>query len=269
MRRFLATALLVLITAAPGVAPDAAAQGQALAGYGVVLMHGKGGRPGGLIGSLAAALESDGAVVLMPRMAWAGSQGRPDKYDVPYEKALAQISPVIEQLKTRGARRIVVAGQSLGANAAIGYAVRHNTGLAGIVALAPGHTPELGAFRSRVANDVARAKQLVASGHGGSLATFLDLNQGHYFPVQATPAAYLSFFDPDGPAVMPRNAAAMPRMPLAWVIGRWDRLAEAGRGYAFDRAPQHPKSRYIEVDAEHSDTPTVARREVIAWLRAL
>jgi pimeloyl-ACP methyl ester carboxylesterase len=120
-----------------------------------------------------------------------------------------------------------------------------------------------------LADEVARAKQLVASGRGGTLASFLDLNQGNTFQVQATPAAYLSFFAPNGPAVIPRNAAAMPAMPLLWVIGRRDRLAEAGRKYAFDLAPRHSKSRYLEIDAGHFDTPTVSRPEVIAWLKAL
>src|SRR5262245_16975261 len=268
MRKLLAAALLA-VTAGPSLAPSASAQSQTLGGYGSGLMHGKGGQPGGNIASLAAAIKSEGAVVLTPRMAWAGSQGRPDKYEITYEQALTRISPVIEQLKAQGATKIVVAGQSLGANAAIGYAARHGAGLAGIVALAPGHTPERTAFRKRFADEVARAEQLVASGRGGTLASFLDLNQGNLLQVQATPAAYLSFFAPNGPAVIPRNAAAMPTLPFLWVIGRRDRLAEAGRGYAFDLARRHPKSRYLEINAGHFDTPTVSRPEVIAWLKTL
>ena len=73
-----------------------AAQGNGLAGYGVVLMHGKGGQPGGPIASLAAALQSEGAVVIAPRMARSGSKGHPDKYDVTYEQSLSQIDRAIE-----------------------------------------------------------------------------------------------------------------------------------------------------------------------------
>lgn len=261
-------AVLLALMAAPGLTVPAAAQGQALAGYGIVLLHGKGGQPGGNIASLAAALDSEGAVVLMPKMAWSGSQGRPDKYDVAYEQALAPINAGVEQLKGR-ARKIIVAGQSLGANATFGYAARRGAGLAGIIALAPGHTPERAGFRNRFAGDVARAKELVASGRGGTPATFADTNQGNAFQVRATPTAYLSFFDPNGPAVIPRNAKTMPTTPLLWVIGRRDRLAEAGRGYAFDLAPKHPKSRYVQIDSDHFNMPTAARREVIAWLQAL
>ena len=264
-----------LLTAVVGawalaVAPQASARSEALAGYGIVLLHGKGGQPGGgYIAGLAEALRSEGAIVIAPRMAWSGVQGQPDKYDVPYEQALSHITPAIEQLKAQGATKIVVAGQSLGANAAIGYAARHGSGLAAIVALAPGHTPERAIFRSKVADGVARAKELVASGKGATLGSYPDLNCGRSLTVRATAAAYISFFSPEGPALIPRNAAAMPAIPLLWVIGRSDRCSPAGRGYAFDRAAKHPKSRYVEVEADHFETPNVARRAVIAWLTAL
>jgi pimeloyl-ACP methyl ester carboxylesterase len=264
--RTIFAATLLAFSMVPALAVSAAAQ--ALAGYGIVLLHGKGGQPGGNIASLATALEAEGAAVVMPKMAWAGAQGRPEKYDVSYEQALAPIKAAVDQLKAR-ASKVLVAGQSLGANAAIGYAARHGAGLAGVIALAAGHTPERAGFRDRFASEVARAKQLVASGRGGALETFADTNQGNTFQVRATPSAYLSFFDPSGPAVIPRNAKAMLSLPLLWVIGRRDRLAQAGRGYAFDLAPKHPKSSYLEIDADHVGTPTAARREVIAWLKTL
>ena len=87
--------------------------------------------------------------------------------------------------------------------------------------------------------------------------------------MRAKATAYLSYFDPDGPAVMPRNAAAMPALPLLWVIGRSDPLFGRGEGYAYARAPKHAKSRYVIVDANHRDTPTAARQAVIDWLKAL
>jgi pimeloyl-ACP methyl ester carboxylesterase len=258
----------VLAALIAGFSSDVAAQGKGLAGFGVVLLHGKGGAPGGNIAPMAAALQSEGAIVIMPRMAWTGSKGQPDKYGVPYEQALTAIDGVIAQLKRRGAKRIVVAGQSLGANAAIGYAARHGDGLAAVIALAPGHAPERMRRRPDIAESATSAKQLVAAGKGNVLATFSDINQ-EPFKVKATPAAYLSFFDPDGPAVIPRNAAAMPAIPFLWVIGRSDPLAQAGSNYAFDKAAKHAKSKYVEVNAGHLDTPAAARTEVIAWLKSL
>ena len=68
---------------------------------------------------------------------------------------------------------------------------------------------------------------------------------------------------------MPRNAARMPAVPLLWVVGTGDSMYQRGEGYAYARAPRHPKSRYVVVSAGHRDTPSAAREQVVAWLRAL
>lgn len=246
----------------------AIAQEKTLAGFGVVLMHGKGGQPGGYIQPIASALQSQGALVVMPKMAWSGTKGRPDSYSVSYATALLGIDRAIALLKSQGATKIVVAGQSLGANAALGYAVNKGAEISGIVLLAPGHTPE----RVRVpeiASALANAQQLLRSGKGQETADYPDFNQGKRFYTRATAEAYVSFFDPKGPAVMPLNASLIPSLPMLWIIGRRDVLVSAGRGYVFDRAPANKKSQYIEIDAEHIDTPQSAQAEVIAWLRTL
>jgi pimeloyl-ACP methyl ester carboxylesterase len=235
-----------------------------LNGFGVVLMHGKGGMPGGLVASTAGALQTAGAKVVMPEMPWSRSRS----YDAGYEQAMAEIDRAVAQLKAQGASKIVVAGQSFGANAAIGYAARRG-GLAAIVALAPGHVPERPGFAKRLAPSLERARQMIAEGKGDAPGTFSDNNQGKLSNVRATPQVYLSYFDPNGPAPMPKNAAAMKAVPFLWVIGRDDQLHSAGPGYAFDRAPRHPKSKYLEVNARHENTPDIAKDQVVAWLAAL
>jgi dienelactone hydrolase len=256
---------LVLLAALPTIVPSPAfAQSATLNGFGVVLMHGKGGMPGSLVGSTAAALQAAGAKVVMPEMPWSRSR----MYDVTYEQAMVEIDRAVAQLKAQGATKIVVAGQSFGANAAIGYAARRDE-LAAVVALAPGHVPERPMFAQRVAPSVARAKQLIGEGKGDLPGTFADQNQGKTFDVRASAKVYVSYFDPNGPAPMPRNAAAMKPVPFLWIIGRSDSLISAGADYAFNRAPKHPKSRYVEVNATHENTPDVAKAEVIAWLNAL
>jgi hypothetical protein len=137
------------------------------------------------------------------------------------------------------------------------------------MAIAPGHVPERPMFAKRVAPSVARAKQVASSGKGDAPGTYSDTNQGKDFDVRATAKVYLSYFDPEGPAPMPKNASAMKPTPFLWVIGRSDPLFSAGSGYAFDRAPKHPKSKYLAVDARHETTPDIARNEVIAWLAKL
>jgi pimeloyl-ACP methyl ester carboxylesterase len=255
---------LLFLTALAGGQSAAHAQSQNLEGVGVVLMHGKGGAPGDFIAPTAQALQAAGAKVVMPQMPWA----RARMYDASYEQALAEIDRAVAQLKAQGASKIVVAGQSFGANAAIGYAARRG-GVAAVISLAAGHTPERPFFASHTASGVAKAKQLVADGKGDSPDSFPDMNQGKTFNVRATAKVYLSYFDPSGPAVIPRNAAAMKSVPFLWVIGSDDSLAAAGADYAFNKAPKHPKSKYLVVNAGHANTPDVAKAEVVAWLKSL
>jgi len=251
------------------VLPAAAfAQSGSLVGFGIVMVHGKGGRPLGPTKPLADALEAEGARVVSPRMAWAGTAGQPDSYDIPYDQALGEIGQAIALLRAQGARKIVIAGQSLGANAVIGYAARHPAGLAGVMSLAAGHTPERFG-RPDIIASVEKARQMIKAGRGQEITDFADSNQGKSFQVKATPKAYLSFFDPTGPSVIPHNAAAMPKIPFLWVIGNADRLSELGPSYAFDAGAKHPKSQYKVVNAGHIDTPSAAKSEVIAWLKSL
>ena len=192
----LAAAALSLLAAQFSAADPAAS----LQGFGVVYLHGKGGWPGALNGGILSGLKEEGALVATPEMPWSFHR----RYDATYDQAMAEIDAAIGGLKSGGARRIVLIGVSLGANAAIGYAAR-NPDIAGVVALAPGHLPDVGNMRSFVSDAVARAKALVAEGKGDVPQSFPDMAQGIPLTTTATPSVYLSWFDPDGPAVIPRN----------------------------------------------------------------
>jgi len=84
--------------------------------------------------------------------------------------------------------------------------------------------------------------------------------------VAATAEVYLSWFDPDGPAVMPKSAASFKvPTPLLLVVGSGER----GKDYVFDKAPPHPKSRFVTVPADHFAVPSAAIDEVVTWLGSL
>jgi pimeloyl-ACP methyl ester carboxylesterase len=240
------------------------AQGAAAADLAVLVLHGKGGLPSGHIRALVSALEGKGYLVAAPVMPWAQDR----IYDASFEESMKAIDREVEALKQKGAKGVVVAGHSLGANAALGYAA-YKPGAAAIIALAPGHTPELPGFANRVASEVARAKSLIAAGKGNEKQRFADVNQGRPMMVSATPQAYLSWFDPDGPAVMPKSAAEFKvPTPLLVVVGTFERNGR-GADYFFDKAPPNPKSRFITVSADHFDVPTVAIEAVVGWLATL
>jgi pimeloyl-ACP methyl ester carboxylesterase len=247
---------LVALLAAP-------VQAAGFAGVGVVFLHGKGMWPGAFDGGIPAALEAEGAVTAEPEMPWSLIR----MYGATYDEALAEIDVAVAGLRARGATRIVVIGHSLGANAAIGYAARRQ-GIAAVVALSPGHLPETAEMRSRTGDAIARARALAASGETAR-RFWPDRIQGLPTLARASPAVYLSMFDPDGPAVIPRNAAALHGVPLLWVVGDSDPIRARGRDYAFARAPKNPRSRYLEVPAGHLAAPWVARLQVVAWLKSL
>lgn len=258
-RFFIGLAVLVV---AVGTAPSAADER-----IGVVLMHGKGGTvtPRSPVGLLAGALDDAGFLVAAPDMPWSRSRYLAKTY----EESMAEIDAAVERLKSEGAAKIVVGGHSMGANAALGYAARR-TGLAGVIAIAPGHAPELGRSHSLLGGSVKKAAELVAAGNGGNKGDFLDVNQGKTSTIRTRAEIYLSWFDPSGLAVMPRNAADIrPDTPLLWVVGRLDRMFARGEGYAFAKAPANPKSSYVVVPGGHKATPVKGKKMIIDWLKSL
>jgi pimeloyl-ACP methyl ester carboxylesterase len=231
---------------------------------GVVLLHGKGGSPSGYVRELASALQSKGYLVSIPMMPWAQNR----IYDASFQDAMGDIDREVESLRQKGAKLVVVAGHSLGANAALGYAASRS-GAGAIIALAPAHSPELEVFGRRVRPDVERARALVAAGRGKERQRFSDLNQGRVMEVTASAEVYLSWLAPDGPAVMPRSAASFKAAtPLLIVNGSGDRTAQ-GTDYIFDRAPPHAKSKFVTVAADHFSVPSAAIEEVATWLNGL
>lgn len=264
MIRFPCLLAIVVFAAALMDAPPAVA-GEKI---GVVLMHGKNrtARVKSPIGKLKYQLEVADFIVVAPDMPWSRSRG----FDRTYAESMAEIDEAVQTLKDRGATRIVVGGHSIGANAALGYGATR-PGLAGILAIAPGHTIDGDGFHKLVDYDYRRAKEMVAAGKGGEEADFKDVNQGKKSTKTMTAKVYLSWFDPEGPAPMPRNAAELkPGTPLMWIIGEKDHIMmERGRDYAFAKAPAHPKNIYVVVKGGHGSTPMRGKKEIIAWLKGL
>jgi pimeloyl-ACP methyl ester carboxylesterase len=231
---------------------------------GIVLMHGKEGSPERVIDELASELRAKGYLVSTPVMPW--SRGR--IYDRTFEEALNEIDREVDVLRSKGAKKVVIAGQSLGANVALGYAAARPS-VGGVIALAPGHNPESPRMRERTADDIKRARELVASGRTSEVDRFTDRNMGRSFVVIVTPQIYLSWFDPDGLAVMPRSASAIKQpVPLLFVVGSRDRISRP-KEHIFDKAPPHSKSKYVTVEAHHLEVPSASVSEVISWLESL
>jgi pimeloyl-ACP methyl ester carboxylesterase len=243
----------VVLTAAMSVA---AAQDR----IGVVLLHGKQSAPE-QHEPLASAMAAAGFPVERPEMCWSGRR----IYDRDYLGCLRDIDPAIDRLRQRGVTALVIAGHSLGANGALAYGARN--AVKGVVALAPGHRPEVLARRPRIAEDLERARRLVAEGRSDHPTRFADYNGSLVITVTTTPVSYLSFFAPDSPAVMPDNAARL-KAPLLYVVGNGDPL-QRGPVEIFAKGPPHPLNRYVTVRAGHFDTSAVAAGAVVEWLKLM
>jgi pimeloyl-ACP methyl ester carboxylesterase len=244
-----------------------AASVPAAAKMGVVLMHGKGGMPESrMMNPLIEALGDAGFMVTPLEMPWSRERG----YDAGYMQAMQEIARAVAALRAKGATKIVVAGQSQGANAALGYGA-HVGGVDRIAAIAPGHVPEYFATLPDIGAALEKAKAAVAAGKGDDKDTYPDFNQGAASDITTTARIYLSHFDPDGPAVMYRNAASIkPGIALLWIYGERDRPnVRRGQEYAFDRAPAHPKSRYVVVRGGHGATPRIGAPDIVNCIKSL
>jgi dienelactone hydrolase len=234
-----------LIAAAACLSPTTL-HAQSLKDWGVVLLPGKNGKS---LPPVSSALRAEGARVATPAMSYAHSYRT-------YDATLGEVAAAVAQLRAQGARKIAVVGQSLGANVALGYGAQRG-GVNAIVAMAPGHQPD--AFLRHTADSLKRAKQAVASGRGGDTDSYVDVNQGRVFQVNTTAAAYVSFFDPAGPAMMGRNAGRLRGAKLLWIVASGDagaqRVAHGGK--------------VIRISGNHSSTPRAGAGEVVNWLKTL
>ena len=276
--------LALLFAAAIAVSEVPAVRAAAPEEVGVVLMHGWGlirNRPPGHISHtlrndpLASALKREGFHVLQPEMPWGPNRILEAALDTAMEELDGQVS----KLKAAGAKKIVIAGHSMGAPMALAYVGRRE-GLAGVIALAPGHHPELQPkmFPDFYPKQIAEARGLVAAGKGNARTTFKAAQCCFFFDdFQSTPIAYLSYFDPAGPGTMAGNAAGLkPGVPVLVVFGKRDgifkQLAafnESLADYIWSRIPPHPLHRRVTIDADHGQVPERSVEDVIRWLRSL
>jgi pimeloyl-ACP methyl ester carboxylesterase len=229
----------------------------------MILMHGKWGQPINLA-VFARHMEAvcDTQLIEMP---WS----RRRNYDQPYQVAMAEIAAQVKSLRDKGYSRVLLAGHSFGANAGLAYMASVGD-VDGVIALAPGHAPELMYRRGIGKVAVDQARTWVAEGKGSEMLDMDDFNQGQRRLMRMRADVLLSYFDPEGLGHMPLSASRFKRsVPLLWVIGMADPLYAQGSAFAYDRAPPHPASKYLVVQADHMGTPDVAAGQVLEWVKGL
>jgi dienelactone hydrolase len=233
---------------------------------GVILMHGKWGNPGGTMLNLARKLEQEGFLVSSPEMPWSGAR----LYDKDVDDAMSEIDAAVKTLRDKGAKKIFVAGHSLGAAAVVRYGTR--SAADGFIMLAPGHFPEGQNFHNQLARSLKKAQGMVQEGNADDMAWFDDVNTGNRAKsVRTTARIYLDYFSPDGPMNFRKNIAALqPGVPILWVVGTEEEkaLRQIGdRGHT--GIPSNPGNKFVEVSSDHMNTPGKAIEPVIAWIKEI
>lgn len=231
---------------------------------GVVVMHGKWGN-GSQVESLVSDLRDAGFLVERPEMPWSGRR----LFDRDFEAAMDEIDAAAERLRAKGATRIVAAGHSLGGAGALGYTARGRP-LAAAVLIAPAHFPEGRVFLEKAADSVAKAREMVAAGHGDDTGSFLSLNDGNRSRmVECRAKDYLSYYAPDAAAAMSLGAPAVGGVPILWLAPKFDSTSEVFARLVRPRLPATTPLERIDIVAHHLDAPDIGRGPAVAWLKAL
>ncbi|MDA1024116.1 MAG: hypothetical protein O2817_12360 [Proteobacteria bacterium] len=228
---------------------------------GIILMHGKGGTDK-LVASLGSALQGAGALVITPLMPWSAAR----IYDKSYEEAMSEIDGYVAALRADGAQRIIIAGHSLGANAAMGYGARRSD-VSGIVLLAYGHVPGKRGLAKKLSGSVEKARKMIDEGRGKEIAEFSDTG-GANSTATGSANDILSWFDPAGPATIATNAPNVsPNIAVMCVDGQYDKWKRCDE--ILNLVPVHPKNAKATVNADHEGTPAASVEVVLNWLQGL
>lgn len=247
--------LLLLTTALLVGAP-------ALAQTGIVIMHGKGGSPDRLVSDLAAGLAGKGMLVANLEMPWSGKR----HYDKDVAAAEQEVTAALAGLRSKGAKKLFVAGHSQGAVFALHYASKHP--LDGLIIIAPGGNVATNFYQQQVGASVSRARSLVASGKGDERGAFDEYEGGKgNWTVNTTAAIYLTWFDPDGAMNQEKSSRALPQsLPVLHVAPNSDYPALLRAKQAmFAALPKNPLTRLYEPDADHRGAPRASIDEIVRW----
>lgn len=231
---------------------------------GIVIMHGKGGSPAGLVSGLARNLEGQGYLVANIEMPWSGRRN----YDAPVARAEEEVETAVAGLRGKGAKKVFVSGHSQGGMFALHLAGKLDVD--GVICIAPGGNVDHFFFREKVSSSVGRARRLIAEGKGSEPAVLDDFEGAKgIYEVVAVPAVYLTWFDPDGAMNMSRAArAAKPATPLLWIVPEREIPGLRKTNMPMFRAlPSNPMTRLYEPESDHRGAPTASAGEIAHWTR--
>lgn len=255
--------LIISLLAALACGIVAPAAAQEAAKIGIVIMHGKGGRPGALVNHLADGLASKGYKVANIEMPWSGKRA----YDVDIAGADREVDAAIAKMRAAGAARVFVAGHSQGGVYALHYAVKHP--MDGLILIAPGGNVGTRFYQSKVGASVARAREMIAAGKGKERGEFIDYEGSKPdADIRTTADIYFTWFDPEGAMNQKKSAEALPAsLPVLYISPTNDYPGlRRTKSEMFNAMPSNPLTRLYEPDASHRSAPADSLEEIARWM---
>ena len=227
----------------------------------IILMHGKWGSPPAPLHSNFSAQRFH---VVSPLMPWAGVSG----YDKTYEQALEEINQLVIKLRAKGFKKIIIGGQSFGANGALAYGAVYGD-VDGMMLFAPGHNPDID--RNWQPGLVSEAKNNIKEGKPEQSITFTDFNDGgRQRAIETRSDIFYSYFADDSLANMAKSATKIKAsIPTTVYMGNGDYVTRMGSRYFFDRLPSHAKSKYQISSASHREVPMASFDNALDWLKGI
>lgn len=230
---------------------------------GIVVMHGKGGRPDRHVNVLAEALERKGWLVANLEMPWSGRRD----YDVDVATAEKEVTAALDAMRAKGAKKLFVAGHSQGGVFALHYASRNP--LDGVIPIAPGGSVDAPVYAQNIGSAVSLARRMVAEGKGGERGTFKDYEGSKgTSDVHTTAAVYLTWFDPDGAMNQGKSSRAVPAtVPVLYIAPGSDYPGLIRiKGAMFSMLPGNPLTRMADINSDHLNAPRNSIDEITRWV---
>lgn len=233
---------------------------------GIVIMHGKGGRPDGSVAGLASGLAQQGFLVANLDMPWSARRD----YDVDVSAAEKEVESALTALRDKGAAKLFVAGHSMGGAFALYLGTKHAVN--GIIAIAPGGDVGNATFQDKLGDTVALARKLVAEGKGHEKTRLSDFEGAKgVTPIVTTPAVYLTWFDPEGAMNQAKAVKGMnPDVPVLYIAPTDDYPGlRRVKQTMFGALPKNPRTKLYQPNAKHLQAPSASIEEIAAWTTAV
>jgi len=229
---------------------------------GIVLMHGKDSFEGKMY-PLSSSLESSDYTVVTPNMPWSKKR----IYEKSYKDSILEISKIIHELKSDGIEKIYLAGHSMGAVVAAGYASLYDD-IDGIILIAPGHFVGNVGMIKRTGKSVAKAKTMIDAGKADEKADFDDTNMGKMFTRYVEAGIFYSWFNPNGEVDFVTNMQNLKgNIPVLYIAASKDKIPRTkDRTYAYDGIPKNPKNKFVIIEATHLQAVGKSSNTIIEWL---